>query len=87
LTLRQYVKVVPTLLEALRMIKASSRSGCHESVLVNPRASVEDAHRILEQIGLALTCRNGSGEPSNLVYWGITDLRRRFVLPTYIHND
>jgi hypothetical protein len=87
LTLRQYVKVIPTLLEALRMMKASSRSGCHESVLINPRASVEDAHRIIEQIGVALTCAHGSGDPAHLVYGGVADLRRKFVLPTYMHND
>lgn len=81
LTLRQYVRVVPALAAAVRVIKASSRPRGPEAVLINPHASVEEAHQILERIEGALTRANGSGESERVVYSGLTDLQNRLRLP------
>jgi hypothetical protein len=85
LTLRQYVTVVPTLAAAVRINKASSqRQRDPEAFLINPHASVEEAHGILERIDGALTRGNASGEPDRVVYSGLADLQARLRLP-YVH--
>src|SRR6266567_1820165 len=83
LTLRQYVKIVPTLAAAVRMIAASPQRRRPEGILIDPRASVEKAHCILERIGAALTGPNGSEEPARRAYRDIATLQTRLALPTY----
>src|SRR5713226_4457640 len=63
LTLRQYVKTVPSLTAAVRMIGASPRRRRPEGILIDPRATVDKAHYILERIGAALTRPTGFDEP------------------------
>src|SRR5271166_4245559 len=50
LTLSQYVTVVPTLLAAVRIIESSPRRRRPEGILIDPRASIEKAHYILDRI-------------------------------------
>jgi hypothetical protein len=83
LTLRQYVTIVPTLAEALRVVAVSSRPRRREGVLINPHASIEEAHDILERIGVALM-RPGLGETSPRVYSDMADLQTKLGLPTSI---
>src|ERR1035437_10012320 len=64
LTLREYVAIVPTLSDALRKAEAGSRSRRREGILIDPHASVEEAHKLLEQIKAALTRGGGLVEPS-----------------------
>jgi len=75
LTLRQYVTIVPTLAEALRMVAASSRTRRNEGMLIDPHASVEEAHRILERIEAVLTRSSGVDEPARHVCREMADLR------------
>jgi hypothetical protein len=81
LTLREYVTVVPTLSEAVRGAVASSRPKRAEGLLIDPHASVEEAHDILEWIGTSLTAEN-CDEPSARVYRHVADLHARLGLPT-----
>ncbi|MFZ3214012.1 MAG: hypothetical protein WA188_21090 [Terriglobales bacterium] len=82
LTLREYVTVVPTLADALRIVAASSRPRRPEGVLIDPHASVEEAHRILERIEAALTRADGFGDPAPRVYRDVVDLQAKLGLPT-----
>jgi len=84
LTLREYVTVVPTLSEALRRVEASSRPRRPEGLLIDPHASVEEAHDILERIKTALTRENGSGDAAPRVYRDVSDLYTKLGLPTYV---
>jgi hypothetical protein len=84
LTLQQYVKVVPTIAAAVRMNAASPRQRHAEGILIDPRASVEKAHHILDRIGTALTRTNVLGEPANRVHLEMADLRKTLALPTYV---
>jgi hypothetical protein len=57
LTLRQYVTLVPSLVDALR--RQDVIAGGHrrdEGILIDPHASVEKAHVVLERINRDLTC-------------------------------
>jgi hypothetical protein len=83
LTLRQYVRVVPAIVTAVEMVKAASRPVRPEALLIDPHASVEEAHGILEHIERAATCAN-SRDAEQIVYSGIKDLRNRLRLP-YTH--
>jgi len=82
LTLRQYVTIVPKLAEALRMVAASARPRRREGILIDPHASVAEAHDILERIESILTDENESDEPSHRVYRHLADLQSNLRLST-----
>jgi hypothetical protein len=84
LTLRQYVRIVPSLAAALSTIRTLPRPRCSEGILVDPRASVEEAHYILDQVETALTHVNGVEEPASLVHREIRRLQTKLALPTYM---
>jgi hypothetical protein len=84
LTLRQYVKIVPTLVAAVRMVAASPRPRRPEGILIDPRASVEKAHYILERIGVALARPSGFEEHARRVHRDVADLQTTLALPTYL---
>ena len=66
-TSRQYVTTLPTLAEALRVVAANFRPRRKEGILIDPHASVEGAHQILERIEASLTCQDSSREPAGIV--------------------
>lgn len=84
LTLRQYVKIVPSLAAAVRMIAASPQRRRPEGILIDPRASVEKAHYILDRIGAALTRPTSLRDPAGLVHSDKAMLLTTLGLPTYI---
>jgi hypothetical protein len=84
LTLRQYVKIVPTLVAAVRMIAASPQGRRPQGVLIDPHASVEKAHYILDRIGNALTRSTGLEEPAHIVHRDSATLQKILALPTYL---
>ena len=55
LTVRQYVKIVPTLSAAVSMISVLPQPSRHGGILIDPHASVERAHYILDRIEAGLT--------------------------------
>lgn len=81
LTLRQYVNVVPALSTAVDIVKANSRPVEPESFLINPRASMEEAHEILERIEGAATRASFSEESERIVYRQVMDLQNILRLP------
>lgn len=86
-TLREYVTIVPTLKEALRIVATTHRQNRPEGFLINPQASLEEAHDILEGVGTLLVRR---GTDTNVdsaaeVYRGIAALRATLRLPAYTH--
>jgi hypothetical protein len=84
LTLRQYVKVVPAMATAIDLIKASSMPERRETLVINPHASLEEAHGILERIETAINGAGFSGDAERVVYSGLTDLQDKLRLP-YSH--
>ena len=84
LTLRQYVTTVPTLGEALRRVAADPRPRRKEGILIDPHASVEEAHQMLERIEASLTGQDSSREPADVLYRNVTDLQAKLGLPTYL---
>lgn len=84
LTLREYVIIVPTLSAILNKVEASSRSRHREGILIDPRASVEEAHTMLDRIKTTLT-RDSVDEPAERVYADLSDLGRTLALPTRVH--
>jgi hypothetical protein len=84
LTMREYVTIVPSLAGAMRSVTASARSRHPEGLLVDPHASVEKAHDILERIRTSLTRGDNPAELSDRVYRDVSDLRTAVELPTYL---
>jgi hypothetical protein len=84
LTLCEYVTIVPSLSDALQRVEAISRPRRPEGVLIDPHASVEEAHHILDRIESALTRQDSSLDPAGIVFRGVADLHRKLGLPTYV---
>jgi hypothetical protein len=84
LTLRQYVTTIPTLAQALRMVAASSRSRRKEGMLIDPHASVEEAHHILGRIEEVLTSSSAVDEPARRVCSEVAELQTTLRMPIYM---
>jgi hypothetical protein len=83
LTLREYVAIVPNLSEALQQAAASPRSRHREGILIDPHASVEKAHMMLERLDIALT-RPQNSDSARGVYSDLATLRRTLQGPDYL---
>lgn len=81
LTLRQYVNIVPSLTAAVSAINSSRRERRVEGILIDPRASVEQAHDLLERIGTSLTRPNSSAESAHTVHRHLATLQAKLSLP------
>ena len=84
LTLREYVTVVPGLSEAVRRVEASQRPTRPESFLIDPHASMEEAHDILERVKAALTNPGNTEDPARRVYSDMANLRSTLRLQTLV---
>jgi nucleoside 2-deoxyribosyltransferase len=84
LTLREYVSIVRTLSDAVRRVEAIARPRHSEGLLIDPHASVAEAHDILERIKIRLTRENGLGDAASRIYHDVADLQTKIGLPTYI---
>ncbi len=85
LTLCQYVTVVPGIADALRIVGNSRPQARPEGFLIDPDASLEEAHHIIERIGTGLARSNTRLNSAGDVYRGITNLRTILRLPAYTH--
>jgi hypothetical protein len=68
LTLREYVTIVSRLQDALRRAQAEPRPARPQGLLIDPHASVEEAHAILDRVESALARNSEPGDPPPLVY-------------------
>jgi hypothetical protein len=83
LTLRQYVKVVPSLAAAVKMMSLGSQHRPIPGILIDPHASLEKAHQILDRIGMALTHPGVSDDSPNGVHLQMAELKKTLALPTH----
>jgi len=84
LTLREYVTVVPNISAAMRRIEVSSRPERSPGILIDPHASVEQAHDVLERIKSALTHRARPSISAHAIYTDLDQLRSSVALPTCV---
>jgi hypothetical protein len=84
LTLREYVGIVPTLAEAVRLVAARPLRRHTEGVLINPRASIEEAHANLEQLKAALLRPSNSGDSAQVAHLEFARLQTTLRLPTSV---
>ena len=85
LTLRQYVQVVSSLGLASRTAAINRRQRRLPGILIDPRASLEKAHDMLERIGAVFTRPEPSVDPANRIHRDLARLRSELGLPTYMH--
>jgi hypothetical protein len=84
LTLRQYVTIRPSLAEIVRTVASNPRRRHRAGVLINPRASIKDAHHTLERIETILTTNGAYPAPAHSLRVEMTNLRTALALPTAI---
>jgi hypothetical protein len=85
LTLRQYVKIAPSLRAVVEIVGSLPQPERSRGFLIDPRASIEQAHRLLDQVGSVLTDPKSALEPSPLVLRRLMLLRSKLSLPIYAH--
>jgi len=84
LTLREYVTIVPTLSAAVLAVRACAQSRSCEGILIDPHASVQEAHQLLERINATLMSRNSIGDSAHEAYADIAALHNKLALPTIL---
>jgi hypothetical protein len=82
LTLRQYVKVVPSLTHVVRMLSAVPQRRVIPGILIDPHASVEKAHLILDRVAFKLTRTKSTDTVARDVHRDVIELRKTVSLPT-----
>jgi len=84
LTLRQYVQVVADLKTAVRLNSVRTHRRRPEGILIDPHATVEKAHYVLDRIATALTRPGDSEISAHRIYHDIADIQRTLALPAYV---
>jgi hypothetical protein len=82
LTLRQYVRIVPSLVHVVRMLSAAPLKRQIPGILIDPHATVEKAHRILDRLEYNLTRTASINDPACAVHRDVIELQRNTALPT-----
>ncbi len=82
LTLRQYVKIVPSLTKAVEVVANNPDRKNMPGILIDPRATVERVHQILDDILLKLTKVQSLEDVSLNAFREIDDVHHRLMLPT-----
>jgi len=85
LTLRQYVKVVTSIAAAVTMISSIPQQRRIPGILIDPHASVEKAHLLLDRIAYNLTRPGSAADPSRDVNRDVIELHKSVALPTVLH--
>lgn len=83
LTLREYVTAVPSLTEALRITAAKHRETRRQGLLIDPHASIEEAHEVLRQIEGAMTS-SAANDPAHGLHRNILTIHSILGLPTTV---
>lgn len=84
LTLRQYVHIVADLKTAVSKNCVHAYCRRAEGILVDPHASVEKAHYVLDRIGTALIWPSNSGTSVRRIYHDVAELQKTLALPAYV---
>lgn len=84
-TLREYVSVVASTRDAIRIAATRVRPKKGEGLLINPHASIEEAHRILEHIDADLARPGRIGDSARRVHSDLAKLQTTLATPTYLH--
>jgi hypothetical protein len=85
LTLSEYVVIVPSIEDAIRRTETQPRSHRPEGLLIDPHASIEVAHRILDRLGTALAQAGEAGDLARSTHRDVANLQTTIRLPTYVH--
>jgi hypothetical protein len=84
MTMREYVTVVPTMSEAVQRIRSTEVPKRFEGIFINPRASIQEIHGILERVDLMLSKDRGFGHPASQVYSDLEKVRTLVTMPRYM---
>ncbi|MFZ0318465.1 MAG: hypothetical protein WAL56_05010 [Candidatus Sulfotelmatobacter sp.] len=75
LTLREYVTAVPSIADAVHRVEASGRPRRNKGVLIDPNASIEEAHNVLERMRSTLNEQHSLVDPAPRFYEHLSKLQ------------
>jgi hypothetical protein len=82
--LREYVTIAHSLEEVVRRMKQQPRAQRSEGVLIDPHASIEKAHAILQQMDAKFSRPIGEGKSLQL-HTDVSELAAVMSLPSHVH--
>ena len=85
LTLRQYVRVVPSLSYVVRMLSNGANRRQIPGILIDPRASGERVHSMIDKIVSNLTRTSSQDDAALTVHHDVAELQKSLSLPTLMH--
>jgi hypothetical protein len=83
-TVREYVATVSSLSEAVSKAKSLARPTATEGILIDPHASVQEAHAILEQVDSLLMRNSALEDQASSVYRNLANLQAKLGPRTYV---
>lgn len=84
LTMREYVKVVPSISEAPKRARVSTQPRSAPGIFINPQASIQEAHDILERLGRNFTRQQTFADSAPGIYRDLQTLSAVVAAPAYI---
>jgi hypothetical protein len=85
LTLREYVSIVSSIEDAIQTVEIRPRRNRPEGLLIDPHASIEEAHASLEKLRTAFSPALSGANAATLVRREISKLDANLMLPTRVH--
>jgi len=85
ITLREYVSVVPSIDEAIRLADVHPQRNRPEGLLIDPHASIERARDLLDVIAAELERPSGYFDTALRVHRGTNEIANVIALPTLLH--
>jgi hypothetical protein len=82
LTLREYVSVASSIEDAVRIAESRPRNNRQEGLLIDPHASIEEAHAVLELLGAELSRPSGFADSAVTVHKGVLNFASKLALST-----
>lgn len=83
LTLREYVTVVPSLRDALRIVPSLGCPTRNPGLLIDPHASIDEAHNLLEHLEKELIRESDSNSAAR-AYKDLSELQCRLSPPAFL---
>jgi hypothetical protein len=84
LTLREYVSIMNSIEDAIRAVEAQPRAGRPVGFLIDPHASIEEAHALLQRMDSRLSRLSAGRDPSPEFYGEVLSLTSLISLPCTI---
>jgi hypothetical protein len=84
LTLREYVSIASSIEDAIRTTASRPRHNRSEGLLIDPHASIEEVHAVLERLETELSRPSSFADSAVRVHREVSNLKSKITLSTFL---